>query len=174
MSPRSIVVSLLFICLCLGAAVAPSAVAAQQDPQPPPTNPGEGEPPRPSDYCYRPTPCLCCIYIHLPGFPTIEICVEESWRPECGGDTGGLSAPAPQSIDPTLVVNRALIPAHTLVGSRLDHPTSVGRVAGFKPNFSSTSNGECPAPPQSALDPFLSQPLVQSRTATYGSLASGP
>ena len=164
MNPRSTIVSFLFICLCIGAAVAPSFVAAQQDPQPPPTGPEDGEPPRPSDYCYRPTPCVCCIYIHIPGF-TIEICIEESWRPECGGDTGGMAAPALQSLDPTLVVNRAVIDGPTPRGFSLD-PASYGGVAGFKPNFSIASNRKCPVPPQSSLEEALSHTQVESVPTT--------
>lgn len=147
MSPRSTVVSLLFICLV--AAVVPSSVAAQQDPQPPPTNPGEGEPPRPSDYCYRPTPCLCCIYIPFPGFGTIEICVEESWRPECGSDTGGLTAPAPRSVDPTLLVNGPLIETQTPLGLGPTSPIAFGEAASLNPNLSTVANGGCPATRQS-------------------------
>lgn len=153
MNPRITTIAFLFICLCIGAAVAPSSAAAQQDPQPPPTNPGEGEPPRPSDYCYRPTPCVCCVYIHLPGF-TIEICVEESWRAGCGGDTGGITAPAPQTFDPTLLVNGALVETPTPLGLAPD-PTSLGELVALKPNISTVANGGCPATLQSPLNRAL-------------------
>ena len=109
MKTRSAIVSLLFISLCICTAATPGLVAAHPHPPIPPPDPSEGEPPRPSDYCYRPSPCVCCVHFHLPGGVYVEICIEESWRPECGGDVGGVTAPpALQSIDPTL-----LGPVHT-------------------------------------------------------------
>ena len=170
MNRQGTIAAFLFISLCICAAVAPSSVAAQQDPQPPPTNPGEGEPPRPSDYCYRPTPCVCCVYIHIPGF-TIEICVEESWRAGCGGDTGGMLAPAPQTLDPTLQVNGALLKNPAPLGFGLD-PTSLGEVVALKPNFSTVANGGCPATLQSPLNRTLSHTPVGRPTA-YGSPSTG-
>ena len=172
MNRQSTIAALLFISLCIGAAVAPSSVAAQQDPQPPPTNPGEGEPPRPSDYCYRPTPCVCCVYIHIPGF-TIEICVEESWRAGCGGDTGGVAAPAPQSMDPTLLVNGAAIESLTPLGLGPD-PTGLAELVALKPNFSTVADRECLAQSQPSPKHTHSYPLAQSLSTAVGSLAGGP
>ena len=171
MKPRSMIVALLFIFLCIGA-VAPSLVAAQQDPQPPPTNPGEGEPPRPSDYCYRPTPCVCCVYIHLPGF-SFQICVEESWRAECGGDTGGITAPAPQTLDPTLLVNGAFFESTAPLGLGVDL-TTFREVVAFEPNLSTVGNGGCPAPPQLPLKTTHSYPPNRFVPTDYSSRASGP
>lgn len=171
MKPRSTIIAFLFIFLCISA-VAPSFVGAQQDPQPPPTNPGEGEPPRPSDYCYRPTPCVCCVYIHLPGF-SFQICVEESWRAECGGDTGGITAPAPQTLDPTLLVNGALLENPTPLGFGLD-PTSFGEAVALKPNLSTVPNEGCPALLQRSLNGMHSYAPAQSLSAYSASLASSP
>lgn len=170
MKPRSTIVALLFIFLCIGA-VAPSLVAAQQDPQPPPTNPGEGEPPRPSDYCYRPTPCVCCVYIHLPGF-SFQICVEESWRAECGGDTGGITAPVPQTLDPTLLVNGALVEDPTPLGFGLD-PMGLGELVALKRPVSTVANGGCPATLQSPLNRPLSHTPVGRLPTTYGGPSGG-